>query len=681
MPAPCYTCSDSKSWRRPGWPIVVAIAWTLVASACGVLSKEPQTTLPVANQLHAMVPDRDSLAGQLDLASFSVNTVIETHAPDTSKVLYQAALDRLGRDLSYTATYLHDQVTQSPPGINSVLISVEHFPDAETARSALAVQQESLTTRTVLSEAESATFKNNVRDISGGWSTLGVQTGADGVDRSWGMAAFADDDFVGYVFVRWGDNSGDQDRLDNIARSFHSRVRSVRHGEFDETPAAELSGADYLVLAAKAMGDVPTYHVDATRDFLSFGQRTSIGLYYNVVDPETAQGTVRLPTQPQVDLLSRGNTSYFWNAAAGNWSCAGIDFNPAEYGLIIPDFARLFEAMQERIGASGPLSKVEVSTMDDGSVRLKTTVDPYQFNQFSPEILGPLSPLREIYPEIGEDGTVEVEADLRKDDLSLTHLLYEMRLPVQGDNLVVRTEMDFSALDAAPDIPSLPVCQDLFQPPCKGDELSGCLLIDQDLAEPAVRRDACDGEGPRICIVPMGGVSQDLLLSAISDLEQLLGLHIALLPAVEVGGNDVGFVDDARDQIDAQILERTLYRRFPEFQQDTDVTLIGITPIDMFSAGEPTSRYSFGHRYSWDSGKQVGVLSYYRMDPLSYGLPENDDLLRERLEKFMLKYILGMRFDVPDGEDPSSVMYNYISSLAALDAIQLAVPDGALDTH
>ena len=215
----------------------------------------------------------------------------------------------------------------------------------------------------------------------------------------------------------------------------------------------------------------------------------------------------------------------------------------------------------------------------------------------------------------------------------------------------------------------------------QGRWAAACLRIDQDLAEPAVRRDACEGDGPRVCIVPMGGVSTDLLLSAISDIEQLIGEPIALLPAVEVGANDVGFVDESRDQIDDDILKATLYKQFPEFQDNSEVVLLGITPIDMFSADKPTTRYAFGQRSKWDNGKQAGVLSYYRMDPLSYGLPENDDMLKQRLEKFMLKYILGMRFGIPDSEDPTSVMYSHINGLDALDAIQLAVPEGALESR
>ncbi len=668
---------------------LIALILMLPLAGCGVLGhKESESDLPVANQLRAMVLKPEALGEYLDLTPFSLQTEIFTDGPRGERTDYTTALDRLGRSLSYTATFTHEDISRHAPGVSNVVIGVEQYESAQAAQSAVNVKKDSILTRWAQGADETAFSNQNMHRLQGvdaAWSTIGYEniTVDNGLVRaSWGVATFAYDNVVAYVIVEWGDDSGDAQFVDNVAGALLARVKAVREGKFDDSPDAVLTGADYLVLGANAMAGLQTYHVSSTRDFLIVGLEQSFGLEYDVSAPSTALGTVQVSGNPPVELLLRDRTPYYRKNSRSAWGCLGQgEVDPEAYGFFVPDFPSLFSAAREHESAAGLLSQLSVAVSEDGLVHLKTTVDAHQFDQFSPEILGSLSSLRNAFPALGDGGTVYVELVLRPEDYRLMDIHYEMQLPVPEGEVFVRTEMKLSNFDSAPvslDETNLPLCQEIFVPPCKGDRLNACLRLDPDLSEPAVSRNACAGQGRRVCVVPIGAVSKDLLMEVIADLEALTGEPIAVLPAVPVGGADIGSIDDSRDQVSAQVLERTLYKDFPEFDDDEDVVLIGVTPVDMFPDDQPQYVYEFGQRFWLGGSKNVGVISYFRMENVSYGEPPDDEMLKQRLEKMMLKYILGMRFDVPDSTSPTSVMYGKIGGLDDLDAIKLAVPPGAL---
>lgn len=55
------------------------------------------------------------------------------------------------------------------------------------------------------------------------------------------------------------------------------------------------------------------------------------------------------------------------------------------------------------------------------------------------------------------------------------------------------------------------------------------------------------------------------------------------------------------------------------------------------------------------------------MDPVAYGQPPNEELLRSRLRKMVMKDIGIMYYGLPLSNDPRSVMYRNILGIDDLD--------------
>lgn len=203
-------------------------------------------------------------------------------------------------------------------------------------------------------------------------------------------------------------------------------------------------------------------------------------------------------------------------------------------------------------------------------------------------------------------------------------------------------------------------------PDCYLDTYTSCLSAQQDLAENSV--DGCDGTGRRVCLVPLGTVDAGLVERLVAHYADEYGLQVRVLTPQPV---PAGLATSATNQIDGEDLIDQMAAAFPSEAADSDVTLIGLTPLDIYSR---ESHYNFLFGTKGTPGDPKAVISTFRMDPESLGFKPNDGLLFDRMEKMLSRYIGLLYFGLPLTDDPTSPLTGQVLGLADLDRIRGGLP-------
>ena len=278
-----------------------------------------------------------------------------------------------------------------------------------------------------------------------------------------------------------------------------------------------------------------------------------------------------------------------------------------------------------------------------------------------------------VYPEAPANVSGEVEADffLNKTDYLPRRVRIVTTYEFENSKLVEDSTFDFREYNGAIIHPARPAearpWRDLQAPEalCAGEQLSRCLQTQTELE--AVGRETCQGERRRICLVPLGQISPELVLHIAEVASVEYGLEVTIMlpkPLPEA------LVDDLRGQVEGSSLINhlgDLYR--PEYD-DPQVVLIGVTSVDMY-LGSSHFRYTFGvHRVSG----RYGVISSFRMDPKSFGDPDAPELLRERFRKYFLRDLGLLYFGYEEDDDPTSLLFRDLLSLDDLDRMEEPLP-------
>jgi predicted Zn-dependent protease len=168
---------------------------------------------------------------------------------------------------------------------------------------------------------------------------------------------------------------------------------------------------------------------------------------------------------------------------------------------------------------------------------------------------------------------------------------------------------------------------------------------------------------PRVCFVPIGIDSSLLRLHSTAEwFREALGLDVVVADRLE----PANAYDANRGQFVAERLAGQLATLRQQVIAMQSATVIGITDLDMYTAGYP--RWHFVFSYRGDSA--VAVVSYARMDPRNFGQPENEDLLQSRLRKMVAKDIGILVHGLRMTHDPRSLMYDGILGVEELDFIE-----------
>jgi hypothetical protein len=197
-------------------------------------------------------------------------------------------------------------------------------------------------------------------------------------------------------------------------------------------------------------------------------------------------------------------------------------------------------------------------------------------------------------------------------------------------------------------------------PPCStDDEREACRDAQAELLPDS--RPSCEGVGNRVCFAPLGQIDPELVRGLVEYYGAEYGLEIGILTPSEAPWQ---FISPDRDQIEGLALTDYLETLFPQDIADPEVTLIGLTPLDMYTAANLDWRFALGS-IDW-SERPRAVISTYRMHLGSRGLVD-EARVEERTRKLVTKYIGRLHYGIFPSDNPTSPMYDNILSVSDLD--------------
>ena len=652
-------------------PAVLLLSLLSLTLACSLGShKQTSSDLPPTALIELMVPPRGEIKEIPQLEAFA-----ESHAfavdprfdvGDGTTVV--GKMRDAGWSLGFYQTYTNVEAQGGGPILRASL-AIDDFSTAEGAKRLLPVLHEN-----ILHHLE---YGDDVQGTAEDFDVEGLEDGSWGVKTTVVIAGtsvtlavvgFAEGGTIGTVWIERQDETAETVTAGQLGKRLLGRIKSAKAGKFDGE-LVDLLPVDVLILSKTAMATQKTFHIAAVRRFRVEGEESSITLDYDSAPGDAAVGSVELPDLTRLDVFVQGSTA-FARFPAESWQCLTdtTKMNPVQIGMTRPKF----DLILERVADSG---QVEFSRNDDPDFHhIRATVDAKKFAAAVPEVMSSGSYLRTLYPGIGA-GTVVVDIAVNKADLTLAELDYEMRLSVEEEQVIVRSEStlsEYGKVFALPQSRELPLCAEYNDPPCKGSRLNACNAAPKELSSPAIPADSCDGQVQRVCIVPVGGVSPTLLQAVVERVKGLLpGVPIAVAPAIGTGTG----MDLSREQMSDLVILGRVQKEYEQLIKDQKVALIAVTPVDIYSAQSPGDSFVFGlRRGPSELEYRLGVLSYWRLDDANYGEAAAPRLLEDRLTKLVLKYVLNMYSHLPENNDPTSILYNRIYSLDALDRIALTVP-------
>jgi predicted Zn-dependent protease len=178
----------------------------------------------------------------------------------------------------------------------------------------------------------------------------------------------------------------------------------------------------------------------------------------------------------------------------------------------------------------------------------------------------------------------------------------------------------------------------------------------------------CPGTGQRVCIFALGqGRTVDVEELA-AYFRATYGLSMTVLPAVGLEGLEEyegRLVDQRRGQIRGTQMIEVLKTRFPTSANDGKVTLIAVTPHDLYREFSETP-YQYAVR-AGEPPTRLAIVSNARMDDRAWGEAPNADRLLARTRKLVAREVGLFHFGIPESPDPTSLTHNTFGSRKGVD--------------
>jgi predicted Zn-dependent protease len=179
---------------------------------------------------------------------------------------------------------------------------------------------------------------------------------------------------------------------------------------------------------------------------------------------------------------------------------------------------------------------------------------------------------------------------------------------------------------------------------------SGCLLA---RPEPVL---------PVIYLLPLDGTSTTTINGLTEYYKQKFNVKIEVLPIIPV---EAQASDNSRRQLIAEELIETIKRTYQSQLKHPKSIIIGVTADDMYIRQKVDWRFAFSFR----NGDRYAVVAIARMNPVNLGDPPNEAVMRTRLRKMITKNIGMLFYNLPQNNNPKSVLYSGILGVDELDAI------------
>lgn len=164
-----------------------------------------------------------------------------------------------------------------------------------------------------------------------------------------------------------------------------------------------------------------------------------------------------------------------------------------------------------------------------------------------------------------------------------------------------------------------------------------------------------------ITFVPFGDFSEALLLDSAHHAERTFGVRITVHPAIPIEEQVINY---PRGQLVGEGLISLMKQHMPDQSNDEESMLVGFTRGDMYT-GHKSWKFAFAVR---ESGR-FAVISTARMDPETFGLLGDEDVLRTRLRKMVTKQVGLYFYGLPERQEKTSVLFSPILGLDDLDDI------------
>lgn len=143
--------------------------------------------------------------------------------------------------------------------------------------------------------------------------------------------------------------------------------------------------------------------------------------------------------------------------------------------------------------------------------------------------------------------------------------------------------------------------------------------------------------------------------------QKKFGMTIEKLSAIQL---DSSFIDKRRNQMVAQELIALIKQKYPMLRTDPNAIIIGLTQEDMYIQNYPW-RFAFTFRQE----DRFAVVSTARMNPINFGLPDDEALLSTRLRKTVTRDIGILYYRKSQNGNPQSVLYSSLGGLEELDGM------------
>jgi len=266
----------------------------------------------------------------------------------------------------------------------------------------------------------------------------------------------------------------------------------------------------------------------------------------------------------------------------------------------------------------------------------------------------------------GAEGKVRVEVRLHADTYLPTEVRTTTGVASEQGSFALDISSQFIAYDEAVSVPPPPASVrpwrdfEFPQAVCTGEQFAAC-LEPQTAIQPT---GACSGTARRICFVPLGQISPQLVQHLVDHYRSQYGLTVEVLSPSAVPN---GLADPLRNQIDASTMIEYMGGLFPEVYADQNAVLIGLTPLDLYDS---TSHFRYLFGVKGDVSDPRAVVSSFRMDPQFYGDAPDDALYFSRYRKLLTKYVGLLYYGLPTSLDPKNPMYDHILGPDDLDRMR-----------
>ncbi|HEU0072562.1 MAG TPA: hypothetical protein VFS30_00985 [Dehalococcoidia bacterium] len=204
-------------------------------------------------------------------------------------------------------------------------------------------------------------------------------------------------------------------------------------------------------------------------------------------------------------------------------------------------------------------------------------------------------------------------------------------------------------------------------------EPDACIQPSPELLRRYPDATSCDWYERRVCIVPLGDVPVDLIQHLVDYYAAEYELEVRVLRPITL---DEGLDTERPGQVEADVLRQYFSTQYFVYDRDLDAILIGLTPLDIYTAERPEWRWFFGQTYGYlnEPLPNQAIISFFRMDPVNWCEPEDVELRNRRVRTLMNKYVALTYYGLQLNDDPESVLYRLIGSVGALDRIDERIP-------